>query len=84
MPLNETAWILVAIAAYGIGRATAWFFKDMGKIVERWGGLIALLTFPSLFMLILAGGHYIAVLNNVAVSMIFALGFVIRLLKRNG
>lgn len=81
--MNETAWIFASITAYGIGHAIAWFFKNVGNLLRRWGALIVYFAFPTITVTLISAAIYIAGLNSVIVSIIFALGFAVRMCKRD-
>ena len=80
--MNETQWILLIIGAFLLGYVTAYFFKNMGKLWQRWG-IFTLFLFPLIIMYLLLGGEAIANLKSAAISLVFALGFMIRMIKRD-
>ena len=71
--MNETQFIFTMLAAFGLGWLTAYFFKNMGALSQRWGIIIAVLTFPLIIILLLATAEAIAHMKNVIISAAFAL-----------
>lgn len=82
--MNETAWIFTALGSFGVGYAIAHFFKNMGKIYRKWGGLIAYFVFPIIIMFLYLSAVMIADFKNAFLSVIFAGAFIVRFMKRDG
>ena len=82
--MNETEKIFLAIMAFGIGYAIAYFFKNMGKIWKKYGALIGILLFPAIIISLVMAAAQIGDMRDVFVSTIFAAGFVVRMVKRDG
>jgi len=76
--MNETQWIFLAIGAFGVGYAIAYFFKNIGELWRRWG-FFSLFLFPVIVVLLIFGAAAIADLKDTVISLIFALGFVVRM-----
>ncbi len=79
--MNETAWIFTGIAGFGIGYGIAHFVKKMGELAERWGFFVVIL-FPLIVIYFSFGAAWIADFRNTIISIIFALGFIIRMFKK--
>ena len=80
--MNETQWIFLGIASFGVGWAMAAFFKNMGNLFERWGLLIAYFIFPLVIMFLLLSAEAIMQFKSIVLSLIFAAGFFIRMFKK--
>jgi len=81
--MNETQWILFAIGSFGIGWAMAVFFKNIGEMYARWGLLIAYFVFPLVIVFLIASAEAIMQMKSIVLSLVFALGFFIRMLKND-
>jgi ABC-type dipeptide/oligopeptide/nickel transport system permease subunit len=80
--MNETQTIFVGILSFAVGWALAYFFKNMGKLLSRWGLIISYFAFPLIFVMLVMLAASISDLNNTIISLIFAAGFIVRMLKR--
>jgi len=81
--MNDTEYVFMAIIAFGIGYGIAHFFKNIGKLWRKWGGIICYFAFPVIVYVLIGGAAMIADMRDVIISSIFAAGFVIRMIKRN-
>ena len=79
--MNETAWIFTAIAAFGIGYGVAYFTKNIGRLSNAWG-IFSIILMPVIVIYLLVGAGMLADLKDVWLSLIFAGGFVFRMLKK--
>ena len=80
--MNETDYILNAVLAFGVGWFMAYLVRNYSQIWSRWGILIG-------FVILLTGVIYslffsamIADQNDTVLSILLALGFVIRFFKQ--
>lgn len=77
--MGQAELIIIGFTVFG-GYGTAYFFKNMARLWQRWGALTYFL-FPAMFMAILYSGAIVAAYQNVWVSSLYALIFVMRFIK---
>ena len=82
--MNETEWIFWGVFSLAIGYGIARFFKNIGRLYRKWGLLISYFAFPTILVMLLYSGAIIADFNNIVLSMVFAGGFLIGMVKRAG
>ena len=80
--MNETQTIFVDILGFAVGWALAYFSKNMGKLWNRWGLIISYFAFPLIIVMLVMLAASISDLNNAVISLIFATGFIVRMLKK--
>ncbi|MBL7005106.1 MAG: hypothetical protein ISR69_13900 [Gammaproteobacteria bacterium] len=81
--MDNSNTIFMMIMAFVDGYAIAYATKNIGRIWNRWGGLISFIFFPALGTGLIFTAAIISDLNNNTISLIFALGFIIRMLKKD-
>jgi hypothetical protein len=81
--MNETQWILFGIGSFAVGWAMAVFFKNMGRLFERWGLIISYFLFPLIIMYLLLSAEAVMQFKSITLSLIFAAGFFIRMFKHD-
>ena len=79
--MNETEWIFLAIAAFGIGYGIAYLAKNIGSMADRWG-IFSIFLIPVIVIILLVGAGVITDLKNVSLSLSLAVGFVFRMIRR--
>ncbi|MCW8830971.1 MAG: hypothetical protein OQK32_05550 [Gammaproteobacteria bacterium] len=79
--MNETAWIFTGLVAFGVGYGLAHFVKRMGDLAERWGIFVVFL-FPIIIIYLTLAAAMLADLHNIVISLIFAGGFLIRIMRK--
>lgn len=79
--MNETEWIFLAIAAFGIGYGIAYLAKNIRSMADRWG-IFSIFLIPVIVIMLLVGAGVITDLKNVSLSLSLAAGFVFRMIKR--
>jgi ABC-type dipeptide/oligopeptide/nickel transport system permease subunit len=76
--MNETQWIFVAIASFGLGYFAGYLSKNISRIIDNLGCIVAVITTIILIIAVMQ----IVNLANIVISIIFALGFLFKLFKR--
>lgn len=76
--MNETQWIFISIASFALGYFGGYIAKNIGRLIDRLGCVVAI--FLAIFLIV--GAIQIMDLGSVIVSLIFAVGFLFKLLKR--
>lgn len=79
--LNETEWILLYAAAFCFGYFIAYFFKNLGKFWRKWH-ILAIGIIPAVLIYLIAGAAALADFQNITLSLTFAAGFALRMMKR--
>lgn len=80
--MNDTQFIFLGIIAFGLGWYLAYVVRNIRYLWTRWGWYIGL---NILLISFIVGGvlaEQIALENNVILSGLFGLGFVIRFVKQ--
>ncbi len=79
--MNKTELIFTGIVAFALGYGLGYFAKHIGDLARRWG-IFTVFLFPIIFIVLLSGAEAICQRNNVLLSLIFAAGFVIKMVRR--
>ncbi|MBF0264120.1 MAG: hypothetical protein HQL46_02530 [Gammaproteobacteria bacterium] len=82
--MNETELVLYSILAYFNGYGIAWFFTNMGRLFTSWGLLGSYFLFPMIYVVLLFLAASIADLQNFIISTVFAIGFIVGMVKNYG
>jgi len=81
--MNETEWIIIAIFAFAVGYGLAHFAKNIRRIFSDWG-LFSFFLIPIVVVFLFMGAAFIADLHSVWISLAFAAGFIIRMIRQRG
>ena len=79
--MNETEWIFLAIAAFGVGYGIAYLTKNIGSMADKWG-IFSILLIPIIVIMLFGGAGMITEHKDIGLSLVFAGGFVFRMVKR--
>ncbi len=79
--MNETEWIFTGIASFGLGYAIAYFFKNMGNLLRKWGWFLSYFLFPLIILFFLGSSAMLADLKDTVLSLLFGAGFLFKLLR---
>jgi hypothetical protein len=79
--MNATQWIFAVIGCFAIGYIIGAFFKNIGKVYDHLGIILSVLIIPFLVMYVLAGAEIVLNYNSAILSIVFAIGFIIRMVK---
>ena len=81
--MNETEYVFMAIIAFGVGYATAYFYKNIGRLWRSWGLFVCYFLFPPIVIGLLVSAAVVADTKDAVISSMFAGGFVIRMVKHD-
>ena len=79
--MNETSLIFTGIIAFALGYGLGYFAKNIGNLARRWG-IFTVFLFPIIFIVLFGGAEVIYKMHNIILSLIFAGGFAVRMLRR--
>ena len=79
--MNETQWIFLAIAAFGVGYGIAYLTKNIGSMADKWG-IFSLLLIPIIVIVLFGGAGMITEYKDMGLSLFFAGGFIFRMIRR--
>jgi len=82
--MNETEMALYSILAFFNGYGIAYFFTNMGRLFNNWGLLGSYFLFPVIYIVLLYLAAAIADLQSFLFSTVFAIGFIIGMVKNYG
>ena len=76
--MNETQWIFVAIASFGLGYYAGYLSHNVGRFIDKFGCLAIIITTVALIVAVIQ----IVNLSSIIISLIFASGFLFKLFRR--
>lgn len=76
--MNETEYILLGVTAFGLGWYIAYLVKNADRVWLRWGVIVGFLILYLSFFFTVFLSVIIVDLNNVAISALVGMGFLIR------
>ena len=79
--MNKTSLIFTGIIAFALGYGLGYFAKNIGDLARKWG-VFTVLLFPMIFIVLFGGAEAIYKMHNIILSLIFATGFAVRMLRR--
>jgi len=79
--MNEPSLIFASIIAFALGYRLGYFAKNIGDLARRWG-IFTVLLFPMIFIVLFGGAEAIYKMHNILLSLIFAAGFAVRMIRK--
>ena len=79
--MNETSLIFTGITAFALGYGLGYFAKNIGDLACKWG-FFTVFLFPIILIVLFGGAEAIYKMHNVVLSLIFAAGFTVRMIRR--